>query len=33
MTGGAKAHCSIVEALAANWTRLKLNSYRIWGER
>jgi hypothetical protein len=24
---------SIVEALAANWTRLKLNSYRIWGER
>jgi hypothetical protein len=24
---------SVVEALAANWTRLKLNSYRIWGER
>jgi hypothetical protein len=24
---------SIIEALAANWTRLKLNSYRIWGER
>lgn len=23
----------VVEALAANWTRLKLNSYRIWGER
>lgn len=24
---------SVVEVLAANWTRLKLNSYRIWGER
>ena len=24
---------TVVEALAANWTRLKLNSYRIWGER
>lgn len=24
---------SVVEALAANWTQLKLNSYRIWGER
>lgn len=24
---------SVVEALAANWTHLKLNSYRIWGER
>ena len=24
---------SVVEALAANWTKLKLNSYRIWGER
>lgn len=24
---------SVVEALATNWTRLKLNSYRIWGER
>ena len=24
---------SVVEALAANWTRLKLNSYRVWGER
>ena len=24
---------SVVEALAANWKRLKLNSYRIWGER
>jgi hypothetical protein len=24
---------SVVEALAANWTRLKLNSYRIWGEQ
>lgn len=23
---------SVVEALAANWTKLKLNSYRIWGE-
>lgn len=23
---------SVVEALAANWTRLKVNSYRIWGE-
>lgn len=23
----------VVEALAANWTHLKLNSYRIWGER
>src|ERR1700678_4295528 len=21
---------SVVEALAANWTRLKLNSYRVW---
>ena len=24
---------AVVEALAANWTQLKLNSYRIWGER
>jgi hypothetical protein len=24
---------SVVEALAANWTQLKINSYRIWGER
>ncbi len=24
---------SVVEALSTNWTRLKLNSYRIWGER
>jgi hypothetical protein len=23
----------VVEALAANWTRLNLNNYRIWGER
>lgn len=23
----------VVEALAANWSRLRLNSYRIWGER